>query len=81
MRTNFRDFFTYAIKGSQSDPINPGVCPSACADQSHCCANVVATKINFKITANDNLCILESVANAWSDFVIEDVKYTMKCAD
>jgi len=27
-RTNFRDFFTYAIKGVQGDPIEVGVCSS-----------------------------------------------------
>ena len=61
MRINFRDFFTYAIKSSQSDPIQPGVCSSTCLDQSYCCANVVATEFNSNFMANDNFCMLKSV--------------------
>jgi hypothetical protein len=30
MRTNFRNFFTYAISGDISDPMQPGVCASSC---------------------------------------------------
>jgi len=30
MRTNFRNFFTYAISGDVSDPMQPGVCASSC---------------------------------------------------
>lgn len=81
MRINFRDFFSYAIKGSESDPIQAGVCSSTCFDQSNCCANVVATEINSNFIANDNLCMLKSVVNSWSDLTIDKVKYTMKCQD
>ena len=81
MRINLRDFFSYAIKGSQSDPIQPGVCSPSCHDQSYCCANILATQINFNFIANDNLCILKSIANSWGDLTIGDFKYTMKCGD
>ena len=30
MRTNFRNYFTYAISGDISDPMQPGVCASSC---------------------------------------------------
>lgn len=43
IRTNFRDFFTYAIKGVKGDPIEAGICSSNCQDSSNCCSNVVAT--------------------------------------
>ena len=78
---NFRDFFTYAIKGSQSDPIQPGACSLTCLDQSNCCANVLATEINSNFIANDNLCMLKSVVNSWAELTIDKVRYTMKCGD
>ena len=81
MRINFRDFFTYAIKGVQSDPIQPGICSSSCHDQSNCCASVVAIENKSNFIANDNLCMLKSVVNSWGDLTIENVKYTMKCGD
>jgi len=81
MRMNFRDFFTYAIKGSQSDPIQPGVCSSTCLDQFNCCANVLATEINSNFIVNDNLCMLKSVVNSWTNLTIDKVRYTMKCGD
>ncbi len=81
MRVNFRDFFIYAIKGSQSDPFQAGVCPSSCLDETNCCAKIFATQINSNFTANDNLCMRKSVVNAWSDLTIDKVSYTMKCAD
>ena len=81
MRVNFRDFFIYAIKGSQSDPIQAGVCSSSCLDEINCCAKIFGSQINSNFTANDNLCMRKSVVNAWSDLTIDKVSYTMKCAD
>ena len=81
MRIGFRDFFTYAIKGPQSDPIQPGVCSSNCLDQSNCCAIIFASEINSNFIANDNLCMLKSVVNSWENLTIDKVNYTMKCND
>ena len=78
---NFRDFFTYAIKGSQSDPIQSGACTSTCLDQSYCCAKVLAIEINSNFIANDNLCMLKSIVNSWAELTIDKVRYTMRCGD
>lgn len=71
MRINFRDFFTYAIKGSQSDPVQPGVCSSSCLDESNCCASIVAIGINSNLMANDYLCMHKSVVNGWGNFTLD----------
>ena len=81
MRINFRDFFTYAIKGSQSDPIQAGVCSSSCLDEANCCASIVATQMNSNFTANDYLCMRKAVVNVWPDLTIDKVQYNMKCGD
>ena len=81
MRKGFRDFFTYTIKDSQSDPIQPDFCSSSCFDQTNCCANVVAKENNSNFIANDNLCMLKSVINSWGELTIGEFKYTMKCMD
>ena len=73
MRMNFRDFFTYAIKGSQSDPIQPGICSSSCLDESNCCASIVAIEIKSNFTANDYLCMRKSVVNGWGDLTLDKV--------
>ena len=71
MRINFRDFFIYEIKGSQSDPVRPGVCSSSSSYESNCCASIVAIAINFNFTAKDYLCLSKSVVNGWSDLTLD----------
>jgi len=81
IRMNFRDFFIYAIKGTTSDPIQPGVCTSSCIDSSHCCASIVATDTKTSKTTMDNVCMLQNVVNSWKDFTLDNVSYSMQCGD
>jgi hypothetical protein len=75
IRTNFRDFFTYAIKGVKGDPIEAGVCTSNCEDSSNCCSNVVATEMKSSLIIYDNVCMLKSVVNSWNNLTLEGVTY------
>lgn len=79
IRTNFRDFFTYAIKGVKSDPIEAGVCISNCEDSSNCCSNVVATETKTNLITYDNVCMLKSVVNSWNNLTLQGVTYKIQC--
>ena len=81
IRINFRDFFTYAIKGALSDPIQPGVCAYSCVDSSHCCASILATDNKTTKTTMDNVCMLQSVVKSWKEVTLDAVSYSMQCAD
>jgi len=80
IRTNFRDFFTYAIKGVKGDPIEAGVCTSNCEDSSNCCSNVVATEKKTNMITYDNVCMLKSVVNSWNNLTLEGVTYKIQCS-
>ena len=75
MRLNFRDFFTYAIKSYQLDPIESNLCSLSCYDEKNCCANIIATDIKTNEIAKDNFCMLKTVVNSWNNFTLNAVYY------
>ena len=54
IRINFREYFTYAIRGHKSDPIHPNFCAINCQDSTHCCAIIFATDLQANLMTNDN---------------------------
>ena len=78
MRTNFRNFFTYAISGDFSDPMQPGICASSCGGKQ-CCARVSAYDNQSKFVAEDRLCMVSRVVQDWPKVSIQSTDYVLAC--
>lgn len=81
MRVKFRDYFTYAIQGYVSDPIDASQCTADCLLNSDmCCLSVTAVDTTNGFTANDNLCMHSKIANSLSDITLDTTTYHMSCS-
>jgi len=81
IRINFREYFTYAIRGHKSNPIHPNFCGNNCLDTSYCCAMIFAIDLKTNLLTNDNQCMLKQVIHSFNNITLENVNYNMRCRD